>query len=68
MEVVVKNIDKYCADRGLNTIQFERLCKIAHSSVGKWKRGIASPSVRTLEKISKATNIPIEDWLKSEGA
>lgn len=66
--IVLENIEKFCAREGISTKEFERRCKLANSSVGKWKRGIASPSVRTLEKISKATNIPIEDWLKSEGA
>lgn len=66
--ILLENINKFCAKEGISTKEFERRCKLANSSVGKWKRGIATPSFRTLEKISKATNIPIEEWLRSDEA
>lgn len=64
--IIIENIEKFCAREGISTKEFERRCKLANSSVGKWKRGIATPSIRTLVKISEATNIPIDEWLKSE--
>lgn len=64
--IVLENIDRFCAKEGISTKEFERRCNLANSSVGKWKRGIASPSYKTLEKIAKATNIPIVEWIRSD--
>ena len=65
--IIVENIERFCASQGISTKEFERRCNLANSSIGKWRRGIASPSVKTLEKISEATKVPLENWLKNEG-
>lgn len=65
--VVVENIERFCGDQGISVKEFERRCKLANNAVGKWRKGIASPSVRTLQKISEATMVPVENWIKENG-
>lgn len=61
---IIENINRYCGEHGISIKRFERECKMANATVQKWKKGINKPSIRTLEKMSKFTGIPIEEWLK----
>lgn len=65
--VIVENIEKFCGNQGITVKEFERRCKLGNSTVGKWRRGLASPSVKTLQKISEVTEVPIENWIKEHG-
>lgn len=65
--ILIENIDKYCISEGITPKEFERRCSLGNNCTGKWRRGISSPSIKTLEKISEATQIPLENWLRNEG-
>lgn len=61
---IVENIRSYCAKHGIGVKDFEKMCEVAHGTVGKWERGIQSPTLRTLAKIQAATGTPISTWLR----
>ena len=41
----------------------KKRCGIGNGTVGRWKNNASKPTLYTLEKIEKATNIPILIWL-----
>ena len=43
---------------------FEKKCNLPNGLVGKWKEKGYEPSISTLQKIEKVTNIPISKWLE----
>lgn len=53
-------LEMYCNERNLSIREFEKLCCIGNGVIGKWKRGKAEPSIKTLSKISKCTGISID--------
>jgi len=57
-----EKIEKYCSDNKLSIMAFEQKCGLSNGSVSKWKDG-GFPSIPTLQKIEKATKIPIKKWL-----
>lgn len=64
---LVKNIDRYCVREQVTTQEFERRCNLAHGLVRKWRLGIQSPTLRTMNRIIEATGIPYEVWTKENG-
>lgn len=64
---LVKNIDRYCVREQITTQEFERRCELAHGLVRKWRLGIQTPSLRTMNKIINATGVPFEQWTKENG-
>lgn len=64
---VVQNIDNYCAVSGITIKEFERLCGLANALVSKWRSGRQTPTIKTLKKISDATGISIDAWIKENG-
>lgn len=48
----------------MSTSAFEKKCGLPNGLVSKWKEKGYEPSIPTLQKISIATKIPIEKWLK----
>lgn len=58
--MIYKKIIKYCKANNLSVSAFEKKCGIGNGTVGRWKDG-SKPSLDTLEKIEKATGIPISD-------
>lgn len=65
--IIVENIERFCGNQGITVKEFERRCKLGNSTVGKWKRGLTSPSMNTLQRISEATEVPLEIWIKENG-
>jgi len=61
--MTTEKIAKYMAKRKLTEKRFERLCGIGNGCIGKWRMGKSNPSIKTLEKIAKATNTSIKSWL-----
>lgn len=61
---IVENIRNYCAKHEIGVKDFEQMCKMANGTVGKWERGLQSPTLRTLTKIQAATGTPISTWLR----
>lgn len=64
---LVKNIDRYCDREKITIKEFERKCKLANSLVHKWRIGLQSPSLRTMQKISKATGVTLDAWTRENG-
>lgn len=59
--MVFERILIYCSKNDISIAAFERMCDIGNGTIKKWK--YTKPSIRTLEKIAKATGIPISNWL-----
>lgn len=62
--MLYEKVMKYCTKEGLSISSFEKKCGIGNGTVGRWKDNASKPSVTTLEKIAKETNVPITEWLK----
>ena len=63
---ILENINKYCDGESISIKDFEEKCGLANGLVGKWKSGIAMPSLPTLQKIVEATGIELNEWLGRE--
>lgn len=63
-KMIIENILNYCEGERLSIKQFEEKCNLANGLVGKWKSGVAVPSMPTLNKIVKATGVGFDYWLK----
>lgn len=48
----------------MSVMAFEQKCGLKNGTVGKWKDGKYAPRFSSLEKIAKATNIPISQWVE----
>lgn len=65
---IYDNIRAYCDANGLTIKEFERRCSLANACVRKWKTGGASgPRLTTIIRISDATGIPVDKWVKEGG-
>lgn len=53
----------YCNNNGISVSAFEQKCELPNGAVSKWKNG-GYPSIPTLKKISSATKISEEKWIK----
>lgn len=53
----------YCRENNLSVMAFEQKCGLTNGTVSKWKKD-GYPSIPTLQKIEKATKIPIKKWLE----
>ena len=60
---ILENINKYCEGANISVKDFEKKCNLANGLVGKWKSGIAMPSLPTLHKIVEATGTELNDWI-----
>lgn len=56
MESIIK---VYCSSQKLSIYRLEKKCHLANGSIGKWRSGKVKPSFKSLEKIQKATGIPV---------
>lgn len=63
--MVYQNVVNYCNNNNITISAFEKMCGIGNGVIGAWK-GENNPSISSLEKISKKTGIPIEEWLKDK--
>lgn len=66
--MVYRNVLEYCRKNNLTIRGFEKMCGIGNGVVAEWGKedNPSNPSLPTLEKIFKATGIPIEKWLSRE--
>ncbi len=59
-----EKVIEYCEKKKISISAFEKKCGIGNGTVGKWKDDASKPSLATIEKIAKNTNVPISEWLK----
>ena len=64
--MIFKKIIDYCKTYNLSISSFEKLCDIGNGTISAWKDNKSKPSLKTLEKISKITNLPITYFLEEE--
>lgn len=62
--MVYNNVINYCSKNNMSISAFEKKCNLPNGLVGKWKEKGYEPSISTLQKIEKVTNIPISKWLE----
>ena len=51
--MIFEKIKKFCCENNISINEFE----------SRWKNNTSKPTLYTLEKIEKATNVPIPIWL-----
>ena len=61
-EILVKNIESYCRANNITIKEFAERCGFDNSTVNRWREG-ASPTLRVLVEIQKATGIGISKWI-----
>ena len=66
--ILSNNIKVYCSNAGITEQRFEVLCGLPNGIVGKWRKGQhTNTTLRTVEKIAKATKIPAANWITEGG-
>jgi len=61
-----KNIKKLRKQKGLSQDRLSKLADISYNTVIKLESGgIINPSIDTLQKLTKALNVSVDDLLKS---
>jgi len=64
--MIYAKIVKYCADKAMSIMAFEKMCDLSNGTVGKWKDEKLNPSYESIRKIVNATGIPFDEWTKEE--
>ncbi len=62
MNITVK-IEEYCLENGMTIYRFERHCKLANGTVGKWRKKTSYPSLRIIERIARSTDTSMTYWI-----
>ncbi len=64
ISTVARNIKKYRKERGLSQDKLSRLADISHATIIKIESGgIQSPTIDTVQKITKALGVGIDDLI-----
>lgn len=61
--MIFEKIKEFCYKNNISINEFEKRCGIGNGTVGRWKNDTSKPTLSTLEKIERATHIPISIWL-----
>ena len=61
--MIYPKVIEYCNKNGLSVAAFERKCDLANGTVNGWKAKGSNPSLKSLQKIEKATKIALKKWL-----
>lgn len=64
--MIYAKIVKYCADKDMSIMAFEKMCDLSNGTVGKWKDEKLNPSYESIRKIVNATGIPFDEWTREE--
>ena len=59
-----ENVKRLCEKKGTNFCAVEKACGIGNGVLGKFSDGDRDPSVKTLKKLSKYFNVPMDKLLK----
>ena len=60
-----KNIKRLRKQRGLSQDKLSKLADISHNTIIKIESGaIQSPTMDTTQKIAKALDVSLDDWMK----
>lgn len=59
-----ETVADYIKRNKINEYRFEKMCGLSRGIVRKWRLGLVSPTLATLQKISDGTGIPLERWVK----
>lgn len=62
--MIYQRIIQYCEEHDTTVAELEKKCSIGNGTIGKWKSGKV-PSLKTLEKIEKATGITVAELIKA---
>lgn len=66
-EIIAENLIKLRKENNLTQNEFAEKLNYSDNTVSRWERGEMTPSVETLEQISKIFNIELEKLLKEDG-
>lgn len=61
--MVYEKVYEYCEKNKISVMEFEQMCELSNGTVGKWASKNYDPSIKSLQKIVKATGIPVEKWV-----
>lgn len=62
--MIYDKIVSYCEGKGMSIMAFEKMCDLSNGTVGKWKDEKLNPSLESIRKIVKTTEIPFEELTK----
>lgn len=54
----------YCQKNNMSIHAFESMCGIGNGTIARWESKGSKPALETLDKIAKATKIPIKKWIE----
>ena len=63
MTVVGDNIRKYRKEAGLTQVDLARRLGIIQANITRWETGRITPSIETLQKLSKLLNVSVDNFL-----
>lgn len=66
-EVIAENLIKLRKEHNLTQNEFAEKLNYSDNTVSRWERGEMTPSIETLEQISKIFNIELEKFIKEDG-
>lgn len=64
--MIFQKVKDYCKENNLSISSFEKLCNIGNGTVARWENDESKPTLSTLEKIERATGIPMSMWIKKD--
>ena len=59
-----QEVEEYCSQNGMNISSFEKMCGLGNGTVRLWKDDKNIPKLDTIQKMSKATGIPVNKWIE----
>lgn len=61
--MIYERVVEYCKEEQITLAEFEKRCEIGNGTIGRWKDGKATPSLKTLSKIQHETGLSIGYWI-----
>lgn len=62
--MLLKQIEEWCDKNKVSISALEKICGLGNATIRGW--GVSKPRIDTLQKVSKATGIPINQLLEEE--
>ena len=60
------NLENIRKEKGLTQLGLAKNLKVDQSTVSKWEKGVASPNIQMLKKISQILNCTMDDLISED--
>lgn len=61
--MIFERIEAWCKENGTSVAALEKKCGLGNATIRGWET--SSPRIDSLQKVSDATGIPIEEMIKT---